>query len=76
MGQVIAERGPDTVVGLVKNAGCPDQESWLGKVADIPLSFVDMLTVVEVGNSTTDIVDGHMLSRRGYQLAVNNNEKQ
>ena len=75
MEQVIAERGPDAVVGLVKNAGRPDQEKWLGKAADIPFSFVDMLTVVVVGNSTTDIVDGRMLSRRGYQLTGNDENR-
>jgi len=70
--QVIDNRGPETVIGLVKNAGRPNQKSWLGKVSDVPFAEVDMLTVVIVGNSTTGIVNGSMLSRRGYQLEREN----
>ena len=72
MRQVIDQRGPETVVGLVKNAGRPNQESWLGKASEVPYAEIDMVTVVIIGNSSTGIVNGRMLSRRGYRLARDN----
>lgn len=67
--QVIAVRGPETIIGLVKNAGRPGEEIWLGKASEVLYENVDMLTVVIIGNSSTGIVGGRMLSRRGYPLS-------
>ena len=72
MQQVIDQRGTETVVGLVKNAGRPGQKSWIGKASEVPYAEIDMVTVVIIGNSSTVIVDGRMLSRRGYRLTGDN----
>ena len=72
MRQVIDQRGPETVVGLVQNAGRPSQTSWLGKASEVPFAEIDMVTVVIIGNSSTEIVKGRMVSKRGYRLAGDN----
>lgn len=61
-------RGPQTLVGLVKNAGRPQEESWIGTLSDLPLSFVDMVTVVVIGNRTTTMVNDRLLTKRGYKI--------
>lgn len=75
MQQVKEQRGPETVVGLVKNAGRPTQKSWLGQASEVPFSEIDMVTVVIIGNSSTGIINGRMVSRRGYQLTRDNENR-
>jgi len=72
--QVIDQRGSETVVGLVKNAGRPSQKSWLGQASEVPFSEIDMVTVVIIGNSSTGIINGRMVSKRGYRLTRDNEE--
>ena len=36
-------------------------------IGDLDPSQVDMLTVVLVGSSTTRVVDGHVVTPRGYR---------
>ncbi|MBW1645246.1 MAG: precorrin-3B C(17)-methyltransferase [Deltaproteobacteria bacterium] len=63
-----AARGPQTLAGLVKNAGRPGQETWVGELAALPVSQVDMVTVVVIGNQATTLLAGRLVTRRGYRL--------
>jgi precorrin-3B C17-methyltransferase len=59
---------PSTPVALVKNAGRAATASRLVTLATIDYDFVDMKTVVIIGNKTTYIQNGKMITPRGYHL--------
>ena len=61
-----AGKSPDTVCGTVRNIGRAGEEGrilTLGALRDTP---VDMFTTVFVGSSQTRVVDGKMVTPRGY----------
>jgi len=64
-------RAPDTPVGIVRNACREGEEKILSTLAEIPLSRIDMFSMVIVGNSST-YVDGHgrMVTPRGYETGA------
>jgi precorrin-3B C17-methyltransferase len=55
-------------VALVKNAGRPGNERRLQTLATIDYTFIDMKTVIIIGNSQTFVKDGWMITPRGYKL--------
>jgi precorrin-3B C17-methyltransferase / cobalt-factor III methyltransferase len=62
------EFNPDRPVALVKNAGREGNDRKLQTLASIDFEFIDMKTVVIIGNSQTYIKDGWMITPRGYKL--------
>ena len=60
-------RPASTPVGVVRNAGRPDESSYLTTLAEIGQAPVDMFSIVVVGNSNTYVQDGKMITPRGYQ---------
>ena len=56
----------DTVCGLVRNIGRDGEASRALTLAELRDAEVDMLTCVFVGNETTKLVDGRMVTPRGY----------
>lgn len=63
---VRAAYGPQTPVGVVRNAMRKDQGIHVCRVSQFDTSVVDMLSIVVVGNSTTCIEAGKMITPRGY----------
>lgn len=60
------ERGDDLPCAWVKHAGRPQEERWIGRLADFPEDRVDMSTLVLMGSART-IHDGDVLyEARGY----------
>ena len=59
---------PETPVALVKNAGRPGAERKLLTLATINYEFIDMKTLVIIGNRTTRVQGGKMITPRGYTL--------
>ncbi|MBU2510800.1 precorrin-3B C(17)-methyltransferase [bacterium] len=59
---------PKTPVALVKNAGRPGNERKLVTLDTIDFDFIDMKTVVIIGNSQTFIKDEWMVTPRGYKI--------
>ena len=58
---------PDTVCGIVRNIG-RDQESMKLMTLEALKDFeADMFTTVFVGNSQTQVIDGRMVTPRGYR---------
>ena len=57
-----------TPVALVKNAGRAETAHQLVTLATIDYEFVDMKTVVIIGNTTTYTKNGKMITPRGYLL--------
>jgi precorrin-3B C17-methyltransferase len=64
---LLAERGTDTPVGLVRAATREGQQVRVLTLADLPAAEVDMLTLVVVGSSQTYLHEGWMITPRGYQ---------
>ncbi|MDR0805897.1 MAG: precorrin-3B C(17)-methyltransferase [Enterobacteriaceae bacterium] len=57
-----------TPVGVVKAAGRKKQEKWITTFSEMDFSQVDMTSLVIVGNRSTYISDGLMITPRGYKL--------
>jgi cobalt-precorrin 5A hydrolase/precorrin-3B C17-methyltransferase len=62
-------RGPETPVGLVRNAGRPGQSVRVVALGELLTHEVDMLTLVLVGNRATIRVGDRLVTRRGYATA-------
>ncbi len=65
---VLEHRSADTPVGIVRNACRPDQESTLTTLGELGRHFerIDMFTTLVIGNSTSYIHKGRMITPRGY----------
>ena len=64
---VMRHASPDTVCGVVRNIGREGEEMHvmtLRELADYP---ADMFTTVFIGNAQTKVVDGRMVTPRGYR---------
>ncbi|MCA2002783.1 MAG: precorrin-3B C(17)-methyltransferase [Chloroflexi bacterium] len=65
--QILLKRhDPDTPVGVVKAAYRAEQEVRHVKLSDLPALDLGMDTLVIVGNSSTRLLDGRMVTPRGY----------
>ena len=60
-------RSGDTPVGVVRHGGRPEEAAYLTTLAALPDAFVDMFSIVIVGNSQTYVKDGRMITPRGYE---------
>lgn len=61
-------KAPTTPVGVVKDSGREGEEKHITTLDDIDYDFVDMKTVVIVGNSNTYVKNGRMITPRGYDI--------
>lgn len=59
-------RSPDTPVAVVKSAYRARQRVVLTTLAELPAQEIGMLTTVIIGNSTTRLAAGRMITPRGY----------
>ncbi|MFM8968592.1 MAG: precorrin-3B C(17)-methyltransferase, partial [Vulcanococcus sp.] len=59
-------RGPETPVVLARQLGRREEEVRLTTLGSLPLESVDMLTLVLVGNSSSRVDGGRMVTPRGY----------
>ncbi|GAB4434837.1 MAG: precorrin-3B C(17)-methyltransferase [bacterium] len=55
--------------GYVKNGGRENQH-LITRVCNLPLEEIDMNTLIIVGNSFTDNINGRLVTRRGYKLVL------
>ena len=63
---LLRHRDPATVCGYVRNIGREGQEAHVTDLATLRDTAVDMFTCVFIGNAQTKVVDGHMVTPRGY----------
>jgi len=61
-------RGPQTPVGIVRNAYREDQSVTVVTLEKFDPEMVDMFCTVMIGNSRTYLANGLMITSRGYQL--------
>ena len=59
---------PQTPVGVVKAAGRKKEQKWLTTFGEMDFEPVDMTSLVIVGNKTTFVRNGLMITPRGYEL--------
>ncbi|WP_327182316.1 precorrin-3B C(17)-methyltransferase [Streptomyces sp. NBC_01334] len=72
---ILAEhREPTTPVGVVRNASRPDGTARLTTLTELDPAWVDMMTVVTVGNTATRNIAGRMVTPRGYRWQENSPE--
>ncbi|MET8165493.1 precorrin-3B C(17)-methyltransferase [Streptomyces sp. NPDC005329] len=64
-------REPTTPVGVVRNASRPDGTARLTTLTELDPAWVDMMTVVTVGNTATRNIAGRMVTPRGYRWQEN-----
>jgi len=61
-------RDPATPVGMVRNARRQGEDAIITTLDALAKEDVDMLTTVIIGNSQTKVMDGKMLTPRGYSI--------
>ena len=59
-------KAPETVCGYVSNIGREGQNSKILTLRELMGESVDMFTTVFVGNSETKVINGKMITPRGY----------
>jgi precorrin-3B C17-methyltransferase len=64
---LLQHRSPNTPVGLVKSAYREREQVIQTTLAEMLDHEIGMLTTVIIGNSTTFVYDGKMITPRGYQ---------
>lgn len=67
LGILAEHREPGTPVGVVRNASAPTSRSRLTTLGELDPAWVDMMTVVTVGNTATRRIAGRMVTPRGYR---------
>jgi len=60
------EYGSDSLVGIVKNAGRSEEEMRICSLNDFPFDYIDMNTIVVVGNKHTVFRNEKLYTLRGY----------
>jgi cobalt-precorrin 5A hydrolase/precorrin-3B C17-methyltransferase len=63
---LLEARPPGTPVVLARQLGRPEEAVSLHTLGELPLDQVDMLTLVLIGNSTSRVQGGRMVTPRGY----------
>lgn len=65
---IMMYRNPDTICGIVRNIGREGQESRILTLSELKNTAVDMFTTVFIGNSETKVINGRMVTPRGYKI--------
>lgn len=65
---LLKHRSSSTPVGVVRQAGRNGEEATITTLKELLDCDVDMVTTIVVGSSTTRVVDGRMVTPRGYNL--------
>ena len=63
----LESRTADTVCGIVRNIAREGQSSKLLTLSELKNTPVDMFTTVFIGNDQTRVINGRMVTLRGYQ---------
>ncbi|GKH47178.1 MULTISPECIES: precorrin-3B C(17)-methyltransferase [Anaerotruncus] len=66
---LLRSRAPETVAGLVRNAGRAGESARVLTLGELREAQADMFTTVFIGNSQTKKLNGGMVTPRGYRDA-------
>lgn len=61
-------RPGSTPVGIVTSASCPEQSLVVTDLDHLPQQDVNMRSLVIIGGSTAKLLDGWLVTSRGYRL--------
>jgi len=64
---LLEHRSPETPVAVVTDASRPDERAHVTTLAGLDPADTGMTSCVLVGSSTTRVVDGRVVTPRGYQ---------
>ncbi|MCP8323337.1 MAG: precorrin-3B C(17)-methyltransferase [Candidatus Methylarchaceae archaeon HK02M2] len=67
-------RSPKTTVGIVKQAKRQQERAVMTTLENMMNYEIDMATTIIVGNSTTQVLNGRMVTPRGYKIEVDNRD--
>ncbi len=63
--------GDGIPVGVVRNAYRDGQSSWISTLGSFDCERVDMFCTVIIGNSNTKVLEGKIVTSRGYKIDTN-----
>ena len=63
---ILRHKDPSTICGYVRNIGREGEEAHVTTLGELRDTSVDMFTCVFIGNAQTTVIDGHMVTPRGY----------
>ena len=63
---LLRSKSPETACGYVRNIGREGEEGHVTTLGELRDTKVDMFTTVFIGNSRTRIIDGKLVTPRGY----------
>ena len=63
---LLMEKDPETPCGLVRNIGRSGEEARILTLGELRDTEVDMFTTVFVGSSRTVVLNGRLVTPRGY----------
>jgi len=61
---------PDTPVGIVRQAGREGQTAKITTLKNLLNEEIDMVTTIIIGNTATKIINGKMVTARGYNITT------
>ncbi|MGX8705802.1 MAG: precorrin-3B C(17)-methyltransferase [bacterium] len=64
---VLRHQSPETVCGVVRNIGREGEETRVMTLRELRDYEADMFTTAFIGNSATKVIDGRMVTPRGYR---------
>ncbi len=64
---ILRHRSPDTVCGIARNIGRDGEEARTLTLSELKAASVDMFTTVFVGSGETKMINGKMVTPRGYK---------
>jgi precorrin-3B C17-methyltransferase len=65
---ILRHRGGETVCGTARSIGRGGEECKIMSLSELQNTRVDMFTTVFIGNEETALINGRMVTRRGYQI--------
>ncbi len=66
---LLKHMSPYTPVGIVKQAGRKREEVTITTLKNMLTTEIDMVTTIIIGNSATKVINGKMVTARGYDLS-------
>lgn len=67
---ILRHASPETVCGVVRNISRPEEQVLLMTLEELKDYQADMFTTIFIGSSRTRIIDGKMVTPRGYKESI------
>lgn len=65
---ILKYKEPKTVCGYVRNIGRDGEDKRILSLEELVSTKVDMFTTVFIGNKETSVIEGYMVTPRGYRI--------